>query len=244
MSPAAQALVEPAGAALALIDPSDLAALADLADDGETLARLHDRELDAATIAGLREISFPDNLALLPQSTAASDAWAAMRTALAEIPEPPATADLDALAVEFAAIYLTGAYGAAPSESFWLDPDHIVCQQPMFDLREVYKAAGLAAENWRTRPDDHLVLQLQYIAHMLRRIASPEKGIPCGHADFSRELAQTMDAHLLRWLPDFAARVAARTALPFHAGLAYLTLAWCQSLRSLLGPPPPAKRRK
>jgi TorA maturation chaperone TorD len=235
MSPPAQALVEPAAAALALIDPSGLAALADLADDGETLARLHDRELDAATIAGLREIGFPDNLALLPQSAAASDAWAAMRTALAEIPEPPATADLDALAVEFAAIYLTGAYGAAPSESFWLDPDHIVCQQPMFDLREVYKAAGLAAENWRTRPDDHLVLQLQYIAHMLRRIAS---------ADFSKELAQTMDAHLLRWLPDFAARVAARTVLPFHAGLAYLTLAWCQSLRSLLGPPPPAKRRK
>lgn len=213
------------------------AAWADLADDAESLARLHDRELDTATIAALREVGFPDNLALLPQGEAARDAWTAMRAALAEIPDPPDDAAIDALAVEFAAIYLTGAHGAAPSESFWLDPDHIVCQQPMFELREIYKAAGLAAANWRKRPDDHLVLQLQYIAHMLRRPVS---------ADFSPQaLAQVMDAHLLRWLPDFAARVAARAAHPFHAALGYLTLAWCESLRNLLGPPKPAggKRR-
>jgi TorA maturation chaperone TorD len=201
-------------------------AWAALADDGETLARLHDRELDAATIAALREVGFPDNLALLPQDDAGRDAWAAMRAALACIPSPPTTADLDALAVEYAAIYLTGAYRASPAESVWLDQDHIACQQPMFELREVYKAAGLAAADWRKRPDDHLVLQLQYVAHMLHRAAG---------AEFApAALAQTLDAHLLRWLPDFAARVASRAALPFHAALAHLTLAWCQALRGLL----------
>jgi len=197
-----------------------------LADDAETLARLHDRELDAATIAALREVGFPDNLALLPQDDAARDAWAAMRAAIDYIPQQPQAADLDALAVEYAAIYLTGAYGASPAESVWLDQDHIACQLPMFELREIYQAAGLAAENWRKRPDDHLVLQLQYIAHMLRRVASAESA--------AAALAQTMDAHLLRWLPDFAARVAARSALPFHAALAHLTVVWCQALRGLL----------
>ena len=145
-----------------------------LADDAETLARLHDRELDAATLAALREVGFPDNLALLPQDATASEAWDTMRAALGFIADPPQAADLDALAVEYAAIYLTGAYGASPAESVWLDQDHIACQQPMFELREIYLAAGLAAENWRKRPDDHLVLQLQYIAHMLRRAASAD----------------------------------------------------------------------
>ncbi|MDP2795422.1 MAG: molecular chaperone TorD family protein [Sulfurisoma sp.] len=206
-------------------------ALAELADDAETLARLHDRELDAATIAALREVGFPDNLALLPPSAEAVDAWAAMRAALSSIPNPPQAADLDALAVEYAAIYLTGAYGASPAESVWLDQDHIACQQPMFELREIYQAAGLAAENWRKRPDDHLVLQLQYIARMLRRAAS---------ADFPpADLAGMMDAHLLRWLPDFAARVAARAAHPFHAALAHLTVIWCHALRDVLGGPQP-----
>ena len=99
----------------------------------------------------------------------------------------------------------------------------------MFDLRAIYKAAGLAAADWRKRPDDHLVLQLQYIAHELRRGAS---------ADFSNgSLAHMMDVHLLRWLPDFAARVASRTSLPFHAALARLTVVWCQSIRALLAAP-------
>jgi TorA maturation chaperone TorD len=218
----------------ALAEAAPISALDELADDAETLARLHDRELDARTIAALREIGFPGNLALLPQGEQAAEAWAAMRAALAAIPAAPTAADLDALAVEFAAIYLTGAYGAAPSESFWLDPDHVVCQQPMFELRAIYQSAGLAAANWRVKPDDHLVLQLQYLARRLRRGAS---------ADFSG-LAGFMDAHLLRWLPDFAARVAARTALPFYAGLGQLTLAWCESLRSLLGPPQPAGGKK
>ena len=114
------------------------------ADDAATLARLHDRELDTATIAALREVGFPGNLALLPQTAEAQDAWKTMGAALDYyIPASPAPADLDALAVEYAAIYLTGAYGASPTESVWLDQDHIACQQPMFDLREIYQAAGL-----------------------------------------------------------------------------------------------------
>jgi len=198
---------------------------AELADDAETLARLHDREPDAATLAALREISFPYNLALLPPDEAAREAWTAMRAAIDFLPAQPGPADIDALAAEFAAIYLTGAYGASPCESVWLDEDHLTCQQPMFRLREIYQAAGLVAADWRKRPDDHLVLQLQFVAHTLRRLAS---------TDFSLTTLVTMlDEHLLRWLPDFAARVAARSELPYHAALAHLTVAWIQALRLL-----------
>ena len=197
---------------------------AELADDAETLARLHDRELDAPTLAALREIGFPNNLALLPQTPEDQLAWQSMAAALTHyIADPPAAADLDALGVEFAAVYLTGAYNVSPCESFWLDEDHLHCQQPMFELRKVYQAAGLAAPDWRKRPDDHLVLQLQYVAHQLRC-----PGI--GGAD----LARMMDEHLLRWLPDFAGRLAQRAELPFYAALAQLTLAWCNALHRLL----------
>jgi hypothetical protein len=33
----------------------------------------------------------------------------------------------------FRRIYLTGAFGASPCESYWLSDDHLVCQDAMFD---------------------------------------------------------------------------------------------------------------
>jgi len=197
-----------------------------LADDAESLAALHDRELDAATVAALKAVAFPANLGLLPDGEAARDAWTLMATAVAELPAAPDAAAIDELAADYAAIYLTGAHGASPCESVWLDDDRLVCQAPMFALREIYAQAGLATADWRRRPDDHLVLQLLYIAHALRKAAAAD-------ADW-RALAGMLDLHLLRWLPQFAARVASRAAQPVYAGLASLTAAWCEGLRDLI----------
>jgi TorA maturation chaperone TorD len=196
--------------------------VAALAEDAAMLAALHDRELTAETIAALREVGFPANLGLLPKGEQAQQAWRMMAAAMPCDADP---ATLDRLAVDYAAIYLTGAYGASPCESVWLDDDHLACQAPMFALRQLYAAAGLAAADWRKRPDDHLVLQLLYLAHALRRAEGP---------DDLRRLAAMLDEHLLRWLPDFAARVAERCELPFFAVLAGLTFLWCEQLRDLL----------
>ena len=204
-----------------------------LAEDAEALAALHDRELTAETIAVLREVGFPANLGQLPKGEQAQQTWRMMAAALPLEADP---AELDRLAVDYAAIYLTGAYGASPCESVWLDDDHLACQGPMFEMRKLYAEAGLAAADWRKRPDDHLVLQLLYLAHVLRRAEAP---------DDLRRLATMMDEHLLRWLPDFAERVSARCEQPFFAVLAGLTFLWCEQLRDLLaerlGEPRPAR---
>lgn len=197
-----------------------------LADDAESLAALHDRELTPQTVAALKAVAFPANLGLLPPpAPAAQEAWRLMAAAVAALPAAPTAGDIDELAAEYAAVYLTGAHGASPCESAWLDDDRLVCQAPMFALREIYAAAGLAAADWRRRPDDHLVLQLLYLAHALRRARSD--------GDW-RAIAAMLDEHLLRWLPDFAARVMARAEQPFHAALAALTATWCDTLRELI----------
>ncbi|MBM3390745.1 MAG: dehydrogenase [Betaproteobacteria bacterium] len=192
-----------------------------LAEDAEMLAALHDRELTQETLSALRESGFPANLGLLPAGEAMREAWRLMAPAAEEASRTP----LDDLAADYAAIYLTGACGASPCESVWTDDDHLACQEAMFALRGIYAEAGLAAADWRRRPDDHLVLQLLYLAHALRRSAD---------ADALRRLAKTMDEHLLRWLPGFAERVAGRCATPFYAVLQRLTFLWCERLRDLL----------
>lgn len=205
------------------IFPPDIAAA--LADDAQTLALVHDRELTPELLDELRTIGFPANLALLPAGTRAAAAWRFMADALANLPMPLDAAELDRLAADYASIYLVASYGASPCESAWIDEDHLICQDTMFQLREIYRAAGLAAADWRRRPDDHLVLQLAYLAHAMRY---------AGGNDDWRGIAKVMDEHLLRWLPEFCQRIATRCATPAYAGFAMVTSEWADGLRNLL----------
>ena len=71
--------------------------------------------------------------------------------ALADLPAVPDAKTLDDLAADYAAIYLNNSLGASPYESVWLDDDHLACQRPMFELREIYAEAGFKAVDWRSR---------------------------------------------------------------------------------------------
>lgn len=195
-----------------------------LAEDAETLALLQDRELNAEILLGLRHLSFPGNLALQADDEA-TKAYQLMVAAIAALPVEFDPATLDELAADFAAIYLNGGYGASPSESVWLSDDHLICQESMFALRRIYAAKGLAAPDWRIRPDDHLVYQLQFVAHCLRTGRS---------TDDWRALAVFLDEHPLRWLGDFAQRVAHRCDTAFYAALSLLTAGWVEQLRNIL----------
>ena len=132
-------------------------------------------------------------------------------------------ASLDELAADYAAIYLNNSLGASPYESVWLSDDHLACAAPMFELRELYAAAGLRVADWRSRFDDHFVLQLQYLQHLLH---VPAEG---------RQAASFIDEHVGYWFPDFAQRVSLFCATSFYAALAELTHVWLLRLRGLLG---------
>lgn len=207
-----------AGSAAALHDFRRLAA-----EDFAVLALLHHAEPDAALLDGLRREGGLI-LGVELQSAAGREALAALATALSGLPATLDQGIIDQFAADYADIYLTHGYGASPHESVWLDEDHLMSQEPMFQVRACYARHGLSAGDWRTRPDDHLALQLQFLAYLL----PPERGSTLAEA------ARFMDEHLLRWLPQFAQRVAERCQTRFFAALARLTAAYCEELRDLL----------
>jgi putative dimethyl sulfoxide reductase chaperone len=205
-----------------------------LADDLAGLIRLHERELDAGALDELAACGFPDNLALLPDA----EVGKAMRQAVAEaLAALRCEADgvgadagggmrvLEVLAADYAAIYLNNALRASPYESVWLHEEHLACQQPMFELRDVYAKAGLRVDDWRKRYDDHFVLQFQFLAERLRQSDSQ---VPLA------ELGAFLDEHVGYWFPDFAARVAQGADTPVYAALAVVTAGWLSQLRELI----------
>jgi TorA maturation chaperone TorD len=205
-----------------------------VAEDLLALALLHHAEPSRELLESIRQNGSTLGLGLALQSPAGQTALQAMIEAFSGLPAQIDQRILNQYAADYADIYLTNGYGASPHESVWLDEDRLMRQEPMFQVRAYYHRHGLTAGNWRTRPEDHLALELQFLAHLFE----PE----CG--DALAEAARFMDDHLLRWLPLFSQRVAERCRTRFFAALALLTVAYCEELRDvlaeLLGEPRPS----
>jgi TorA maturation chaperone TorD len=154
-----------------------------------------------------------------------NDALTMMKQAMLELPAPLDQAELDTLAADFASIYLTYGYRASPYESVWRDEEQLERQVPMFEIGALYRQHGLVVANRQTMPDDHISLQLEFIAYLCEHAAS--------EADL-QAAADFMDQHLLLWIEDFAHCIAARCETLFYAGLVALTASYVDTLRDCL----------
>jgi len=203
------------------------------------LAVLHDHEADSDLLTALREVNFPYNLGLNLTSQVTDDQTDTpqhfVETALQALPEELDQQTLDHLAVDYADIYLNHSLHASPFESVWLDEDHLIQQEPMFQIRDWYARYGLKTENWRIRSEDHLVFQLQFIAMLL----DPESTLAGDNSQLKQlkrmqDATTFMDEHLLLWVSDFCSLVAQRCSTDFYASVAILSNAYIQELRDVL----------
>ncbi len=196
-----------------------------IADDLKLLAVLHESEMDALGLAQLKELEFPTTLGLNLSGEQTKCAQNLMTEVVRALPWEPDEALLDELAVDYADIYLTYRLRAAPAESVWLDKDHLIRQQPMFQTRAAYRLRGLKVADWRKHSEDHLVTQLHFLAHLFGE---------CRDEKALREAATFLDNHLLKWINMFAERVAQRCRTPFYGALAKLTHSYLEELRDVL----------
>ncbi|MEZ5538319.1 MAG: molecular chaperone TorD family protein [Thiolinea sp.] len=198
-----------------------------IANDLRLLADLHATELTQAYYAKLRDIRFPDVLLLQSTDEVYQLALQQLKDLMDSWPEQLPAELLDELATDYAGIYLNGHLRTYPSESAWLDDENLVCQQPMFQVRQWYQRHGMTVPNWRLMADDHLVNELLFSAWLMEQAAT-------GQQEEMREAAQFMDEHLLRWLLPFGRRVSQRCNTPFYASLGLLTGLYIEQLRDLI----------
>ena len=196
-----------------------------VAEDLHQIATLHSSEPTREVVNSLKEIGFPNSLGLKLSSKEAREAIAVFMNGVDNMPTPLTDEILDVLACDYADIYLNHTFCASPLESVWLDDDGLIYQEPMFQVRKYYEKHDLFAGDWRKRSDDHIVLQLDFISYLLEVEFSYER---------LQEIAQFMDEHLLRWLPQFAERASERCATLFFSGVVKLTAAYCEELRQIL----------
>lgn len=205
---------------VSVLSGNDLERLVVAAEAIDLIVRLHDREPDAVLIAGLMANPLSDWLtAFMSDETPRL-----FDEAVASLPDPLPQDVLDDLAAEYADIFLTHGYRASPNGSVWLTEDRIERQEPMFEARSWYEHYHVKVPDWRTRADDHLVHELQFVSHLLR----------LGTDSAAADAARFMDKNLLPWLPQFAGQVLKLCRHRYFAGTMELTVVFMEKLRGLL----------
>jgi len=198
--------------------------LVSIADDLRLLVRFHDRELDGEFLSGLRKEKVTEFLSAGFEAEAVIKAASDLDDALAELPSALGDSMLDSLAAEYANIYLCHNYRIAPTGSVWLTEEKLERQEPMFDAREWYEKYGLVAPDWRIRPDDHIVHELQFVASLCE----------AGTKQSLEDAVAFLDQCMLVWVPDFANTLGERANEAIYIASAALTATYLEELRDLL----------
>jgi putative dimethyl sulfoxide reductase chaperone len=128
------------------------------------------------------------------------------------------------LARDYAALFLgVGPENVALCESAYRTERGLLFQGPYFDILERYKEAGLGKRDDFSEPEDHLSLELVYMAHLSRRtLSSAETGNEQDAERDCRYQSHFLKEHLLQWVPRFSKGLSEISPSAFYKALAHL----------------------
>ena len=124
---------------------------------------------------------------------------------------------------------------APPWESVYRTEERLTFGEHTLEVREWYLRHGLEFVLKNTEPDDHIGLEMEFMAFLVgaERQALEEGDLP--HAtELAREQLAFLEEHLLKWSKAFTDDVIAHAQTPYYQGIAQLTqsfLAWDHSIQ-------------
>lgn len=109
-------------------------------------------------------------------------------------------------------------------ESVYFSEKRLVFQEQTLQIRDWYARFGLQAEKINREPDDHIGLEMLFVAHLaslaLQAIEQDDENKLNEILQAQRDF---LSGHLLRWGPAWAKLVKQHAATDFYRGIAHLT---------------------
>ena len=149
-------------------------------------------------------------------------------------------AQLDALTWDFNRLFVgPGEMLAAPWESVYRSKTKLTFQEPTLQVRELYERFGVQAPAMHREPDDHLGLELAFVATLSDLAAQ------AAAAGDTAQLARCFETqrdflqdHLLAWAPTCLALVGKHAETDYYRGAALLALGSLAESARLCGAAP------
>jgi TorA maturation chaperone TorD len=152
--------------------------------------------------------------------------------------------------LEFTNLFLVpGGQHIAPYESVFRDSREIEGREisglllgpSAAAVQQWYRLAALEISADFKELPDHIGLELHYLAYLCAKEQEFADGGDHGKQTRAREMQRDfLKAHVLSWLPDFAAQIQTKAKLPLYPAIASLAVEFCQndlaSLEAVVGP--------
>lgn len=195
------------------------------------LARCYEREMDAACAIELSE-----HAQLESDDERLIEAFAALTGSLAACDD----AQLEQLAVAFNRVFFgmgpRAAQKAFPYESVYTSERGLMMQEAYSEVLHVYREAGFAKNPDFTEPEDHLAVELSFMAALCERaVDALHANDEAGAETVLHDQATFLRNHLLNWITPFAADARKAAEGGFYEQLATFTEAFLAADAEALG---------
>jgi len=113
-----------------------------------------------------------------------------------------------------------------PYESVYTSKDRLLMQEARDQVVAAYREAGFVIPLEGSEPEDHLAIELAFVAYLCRRAIESISGGPEGSTErYTKEIETFWEKHLRNWVPSFCRDVERRAQTGFYKGIAKITAA-------------------
>ncbi len=141
--------------------------------------------------------------------------------------------DVDTLSSDYARIFVGPAsLPAPPWESVYVDRKRVVMTETTLRVRNAYRAQGFVAKRYPHVPDDHLALELDFMAALAQEAleAAQEEGLSGEHCSTALQASSKFaKEHLNIWIKEFARDVDEKCKAAFYAAASKALAAFVDS---------------
>ncbi|QAR32630.1 hypothetical protein EP073_04165 [Geovibrio thiophilus] len=136
------------------------------------------------------------------------------------------------LAVDYARIFLGAGSvetekSAFPYESVYTSEKRLIMQEARDEVLALYRKYGLGVSSKYSIPEDHLALELEFMAHLCGLVRqAAENGKMDEAVRHLGEQREFHEKHLMRWVPDFCKDINKVASTAFYQGVAELTVSF------------------
>jgi len=149
-----------------------------------------------------------------------------LETFFSELPQRNADELIEQLARQYAALFLgVGPKTVSLCESVYRSKFGLLYQSTLFDVQQSYREIGMAKSDQYREPDDHIAVELSYMARLCNMTRGAASAGRAGRAQALQHLRLQqafLKGHLLQWVPRFSQDLIVTAPPGFYRAFAHL----------------------